>query len=179
MTDSTDAELLARCRRDPEAFAVLYDRHARMLLGWVASRCRDRETALDIVQETFARALRDAHRFRRRGDGSALPWLRTIALNLVRDWQRRGVVEDRARRQLGIPAGEAAEEGVAARSALRAALDQLPAEQRAAVEARVVLDADYEEIAALNGISRATARARVSRGLRSLRAILTKEEATR
>ena len=173
MTDSTDAELLARCRRQPEAFAVVYDRHAQTLLGWVARRCGDREVALDVVQETFARALRDAHRFRGRGDGSALPWLRTIALNLVRDWRRRGVVENRVRRELGLLVEPTQQPGL--RAALAGALAHLPTEQRAAVHARLVLGAEYAEIAAANGITNANARARVSRGLRSLRALLKQE----
>lgn len=177
-----DAVLLARCRREPEAFSVVYDRHARALLAWAGSRCGDREVALDIVQETFARALRDAHRFRAHGDGSALPWLRTIALNLVRDWERRGVVQDRVRRELriiheadGNPAARVGERLDALRGAseISAALEQLPPDQRAAVGARVVLGAGYDEIAHANGISREAARARVSRGLRNLRELLT------
>src|SRR4051794_29306041 len=90
-----DALLLARCRREPGAFGIVYDRHAHALLRVVVSWCGDEDVALGIVQETFARALRDAHKFRPRGDGSAWPWLRTVARNLVQDWRRRGVVEDR------------------------------------------------------------------------------------
>lgn len=176
MTELSDAELLARCRRRPEAFAVVYDRHARGLLKWVAVRTGDREVALDVVQETFARALQKAHRFRDRGDGSALPWLRAIARNLVLDWQRRGAVEDRVRRELGLRADEHSDPGPVSHE-LASSLARLPADQRAAVAARVVLGADYDEIAALNGISRANARARVSRGLRSLRSHLSQEEA--
>ena len=172
MTDPTDAELLARCRRQPEAFAVVYDRHASELLSWVRSRCGDDDVALDVVQEAFARALKEAHRFRGRGDGSALPWLRTIARNLLHDWRRRGIVEDRARRTLGLLLPVEEQPGL--RRELAGALARLPAEQRAAVQARLVLGAEYSEIAAANGISEANARARVSRGLRGLRALLTR-----
>lgn len=172
-----DAVLLARCRQDPAAFTVVYDRHSRGLLGWIRSRCGNEDVALDIVQETFARALRDAPRFRGRGDGSALPWLRTIARNLLHDWRRRGVVEDRMRRELGLLVDEhgpaASTDRLSARRALAGALAQLPAEQRAAVQARVVLGAEYTEIANANGITPANARARVSRGLRNLRDLLT------
>jgi DNA-directed RNA polymerase specialized sigma24 family protein len=97
-----DAVLLARCRREPAAFGIVYERHADALLRLVISWCRDKDVAIEIVQETFARALRDAHRFRHRGDGSAFPWLRTVARNLVYDWRRRGAVDDRVRCQLGI-----------------------------------------------------------------------------
>jgi RNA polymerase sigma factor (sigma-70 family) len=175
-----DAALLKRCRREPEAFCIVYDRHARGLLVWVGSLCGDREVALEIVQETFARALRDAHKFRARGDGSALPWLRTVARNLVHDWRRRGVVQDRVRRELAIveessePAAQIEERLDAADSArVTDAMHRLPPDQRAAVEARVVRGEGYEEIARAAGVSRATARARVSRGLRALRSFLS------
>jgi RNA polymerase sigma factor (sigma-70 family) len=176
-----DAALLKRCRREPEAFCVVYDRHSRGLLVWVGSLCGDREVALEIVQETFARALRDAHKFRAHGDGSALPWLRTVARNLVHDWQRRGVVQDRVRRDLSIledvdePAPRVEERLDAAKAGARMqdALHRLPPDQREAVEARVVRGAGYDEIARTTGVSRATARARVSRGLRALRSFLS------
>jgi RNA polymerase sigma-70 factor (ECF subfamily) len=175
-----DALLLARCRREPLAFAIVYDRHAQTLVRSVAAGCGEEEVALEVVQETFARALRDAHRFRARGDGSALPWLRTIARNLVRDWRRRGVVADRVRRELGLleaaadAGGDALErlDAAEARGEMRRALALLPSTQRDAVAARVVFSASYDEIADAAGVTREAARVRVSRGLRALRALL-------
>ena len=177
-----DDVLLARCRDEPEAFCIVYDRHARGLLASVTRWCGDGDVALDIVQETFARALRDAHRFRPGGDGSALPWLQTIARNLVRDWRRRGAVEDRVRRELGIREPASFDSGVTpaeamdaaeARSQVTSALAVLPRPQRDAVAARLVLGASYDEIATAAGVTRDAARTRVSRGLRTLRALLT------
>jgi RNA polymerase sigma factor (sigma-70 family) len=175
-----DALLLARCRREPAAFGIVYDRHADVLFRSVVSWCRDTDVALEVVQETFARGMRDAHRFRARGDGSALPWLRTIARNLVYDWRRDGVVADRVRRELGIheARGDSTAEvgewvdAAEARREMKAALALLPASQRDAVAARVVLSASYEEIASAAGVTREAARVRVSRGLRTLRALL-------
>jgi RNA polymerase sigma factor (sigma-70 family) len=175
-----DALLLARCRREPSAFGIVYDRHAHALLRSVVAWCGEEEVALEVVQETFARALRDAHRFSDRGGGSALPWLRTIARNLVHDWRRRGVVADRVRRELGIleeraDAGAAALDRIdaaEARGQMKAALALLPGSQRDAVAARVLFSASYDEIATAAGVTREAARVRVSRGLRTLRALL-------
>jgi DNA-directed RNA polymerase specialized sigma24 family protein len=50
----SDAQALRRCRRDPEAICVLYDRHVARLVAGIAYACGDRETAFDIAQETFA-----------------------------------------------------------------------------------------------------------------------------
>jgi RNA polymerase sigma factor (sigma-70 family) len=174
-----DALLLARCRREPSAFGIVYDRHAHTLLRSVLAWCGDEEVALEVVQETFARALRDAHRFRDRAGGTALPWLRTIARNLVHDWRRRGVVEDRTRRKLGIlerraDIGAVALDrtGAADAQGLHAALARLPVSQRNAIAARVLFSASYDEIAAATGVTCEAARVRVSRGLRTLRGLL-------
>jgi RNA polymerase sigma-70 factor, ECF subfamily len=52
-------------------------------------------------------------------------------------------------------------------------LQRLPADQRAAIEARVVDEQEYEEIAAAAQTSEAVIRKRVSRGLANLRRKLT------
>jgi RNA polymerase sigma factor (sigma-70 family) len=175
-----DAILLARCRREPTAFGIVYDRHAEALLRLVVCWCRDEDVAMDIVQETFARALREAHRFRARGNGSAFPWLRTVARNLLHDWRRRGVVDNHVRCELGIR--EVRSDATAdmderidaagARADIKAALALLPATQREAVAAQVLFSASYDEIACADGVTREAARMRVSRGLRTLRALL-------
>jgi DNA-directed RNA polymerase specialized sigma24 family protein len=48
-------------------------------------------------------------------------------------------------------------------------LDELPARQRAAVQARLIHGRDYGEIAGAKGVSEAVVRQRVSRGLAGLR----------
>ena len=58
----------------------------------------------------------------------------------------------------------------ALRDDLGAALDKLPAGQRAALELRVVQDLPYQEVAARLDTSELTARMRVSRALRALSA---------
>ena len=59
-----------------------------------------------------------------------------------------------------------------------AALDTLAPEQREALRLRVVMELDYPVVAKRLGISQATARARVSRGLRALAVSLDAVEGT-
>jgi RNA polymerase sigma-70 factor (ECF subfamily) len=54
-------------------------------------------------------------------------------------------------------------------------LEELPGDQREAIRLRVVDERPYDEVAAVLGINEATARARVSRGLRALAASLAEE----
>jgi RNA polymerase sigma factor (sigma-70 family) len=170
----SDAQALRRCRRDPEAICVLYDRYVARLIAAVAHACGDRETAFDIAQETFARVLERGHRVKLPPDGSAWPWLWTVARNLLRDRQRREVVDAGARRRLGIGTvrfdAEAIDELIDRLDAdeLRTALEALPVDQRQAVVGRVA-GLEYAELAGRFGASEEAVRARVSRGLRALR----------
>jgi RNA polymerase sigma factor (sigma-70 family) len=178
----SDAEALRRLRRDPDAIVALYDRHVARLVATLAAGCGDRELALDIAQETFARALEHGHRVRVSEDGSAWPWLWTVARNLLRDRQRRDAVDRTARDRLGIASvayDEQAVDELIARldakelhEALSEALDALPARQREAVVGRVVLGRNYRQLAE-RSTNEGAMRARVSRGLRALRVRLS------
>lgn len=56
------------------------------------------------------------------------------------------------------------------------ALDSLPADQRAAIEARILDERDYAEIASTTRTSEAVVRKRVSRGLAGLRSRMEGEQ---
>jgi RNA polymerase sigma-70 factor (ECF subfamily) len=180
---SSDAALLRLLRRDPDAIGVLYDRHFARLAAYLRRCGADDETALDAAQEAFARLLVRGPRVRLGRGQTAWPWLAVAGRNLVRDAQRRGAVDARARRRLGIgrdggdPSAEAISRVDAARlrPRLAAALAGLTAEQRYAVGARVLGGLEYAEIAAAAEVSELTARSRVSRGLRSLYTTLARE----
>ncbi|MBE2317578.1 RNA polymerase sigma factor [Solirubrobacter sp. CPCC 204708] len=175
----TDAELLRRSKRDPDAFVAVYDRWAADVQAWLAARCGDAVVATDLTAETFAQALRHAGRFRDETDGSAGPWLFGIASNLLHRYWRRQKVDVSARRKLGMrltPWVEDHAEEVAERLAvegagrlLHAALNRLPPEQREAIALRVLEGLGYDEIALRLAVSEQAARSRVSRGLKSLR----------
>src|SRR5919112_2397985 len=98
-----DEAILAALDTAPEAYAVFYRRHVAGLLGYFLRRTRDPELAADLCAETFAAALDGAHRFDP-ARGPAVAWLYGIARRLLGHALRRGVVEDRARRRLGMSA---------------------------------------------------------------------------
>jgi RNA polymerase sigma factor (sigma-70 family) len=177
--EPADAELLERMRHDPQAVALLHDRHARRLVVYLQRQGATDEAALDAAQETFARLITRHRRVRTAEDGSLWPWLAVIARNLVRDWQRRGVVDARARRRLGLAIADDETADAAARAdarelrpQLRLALQCLPHEQRTAVTARVIDELDYDEIARATGATEQTVRQRVSRGLHAMQTFL-------
>jgi RNA polymerase sigma factor (sigma-70 family) len=152
----------------------LYRSHARRIAGYLMRATGDAEVAADLTAETFAAALVSRDRYRAEL-GAPTTWLYTIAANKLKDWRRRGYAEDRARRRLRIERPALSEADVAEFSRLAAdvsadaLLDELPAEQRTALRARVLDDRAYGEIAVAEGVSEAAIRQRVSRGLASLR----------
>jgi len=126
----------------------------------------DRWTAEDIAQTTLARAYVAWRRVSRADDPDA--YLRRILVNASnRRFRRRRVAE-----QPGDPP-ETAVEGpadlVSERTALLAALRQLPPRQRAVVVLRYWEDLTDAQIAATLGCSPGTVRSQLSRALAKLR----------
>ena len=185
-TDLEDVELLLRSRHEPELFGLLFERHAEPMLAFFARRTLDPEAAAELVAETFAEAFSSRARFRDQGvDGAA--WLFGIGRNLLSRYFRNGAVEARARRRLGMPertVGEGDYERIEelidleeVGSEVRAALSDLPEDQREAVTLRVIDGRPYREVAEELGCTETTARARVSRGLRRIAARLEADRA--
>ena len=174
----SDEDLLVAGVEDEEAFALFYRRHAPTIAGFFLQRTGDPELAADLTAETFAAALQGRRRFDPR-KGPAGGWLFGIARHkLLRAWDR-GRVEDKARRRLGMASLELDDAALdSLETAAAAAIDDgrvlallasLPEDQRRAVEARVVGERDYGEIARELRCSEAVIRKRVSRGLATMR----------
>jgi RNA polymerase sigma factor (sigma-70 family) len=158
----------------PDAFAAFYRRHAVALAAFFLRRTRDREQAADLTAETFAAALQSRRRFDP-ARGPAVAWLYGIARHQLARALEKGRVETRARRRLGIPPlaldDEALErvEAADAGADLAVLMHELPADERAAVEARVVGGRDYADIARDAATTEQAIRKRVSRGLARIR----------
>jgi RNA polymerase sigma factor (sigma-70 family) len=173
----SDAALLRRAKRDPDAFIVVCRRHGERLQAWLRRELGSELAAQEVLAETFAAAWLASGRFRDQGDGAG-PWLHGIAKNLVLRLRRDGAVEARARVRLGVPvldpdSYELVLDRVSAIQKFRSfndEFDRLPGEQKAALELRVIQALDYAEVGKRLRISPGAARARVFRALNSLRA---------
>ena len=103
-----------------------------------------RDVRLDLVAETFARALECRKQYQPEL-GPARAWLLGIARNLIVDSVRRGQVEADSRFRLGMRPLVLDDRQLEASIGdsgfdLQAALAELPADQRDAVVRRIVLD---------------------------------------
>jgi RNA polymerase sigma factor (sigma-70 family) len=176
--EQNPAYTLRRSTDDPEIFADFYKQHFERILAYLARRVCDADLALELTAETFAQAFTARTRFRGSSAEEAEAWIYRIARRQLARYFRRGYVARRAmkRLQLQLPRIDADRRAqveeladlAGLRSALRSELPRIPRSQRDALWLRVVEDLSYAEVAKRLEISEQAARARVSRGLRSL-----------
>ncbi|WP_051471148.1 RNA polymerase sigma factor [Patulibacter minatonensis] len=176
-----DDELRRRAAQgDDDAFAAFYRRHLPVVIGFHLRRTGRPEFAFDLAAETFAAVIVALPTFRP-GDGSAVAWLFGIAHNKLRHSLRRGRVEAEARQRLRHEPIVLEDDALAriedlgtqtTEHDLRAALADLPDDQRDLLLARVVDERPYAELARELACSEAVVRQRVHRGLRLLRSRL-------
>lgn len=176
----TDADLVLRSRADPEAFGPLFARHARAVHAFLARRA-DRQTADELLAEVFTVAFESRHRYRAEYR-DARPWLYGIAHNLLRTRARREYRQADALARLPVDASlDAASDWAAVDDRLDAragaapalaALRRLPEGEREVVQLVAWEGLDPIEVALVLGIPAGTARSRLHRARRVLRAAL-------
>lgn len=171
----SDQQLVSRIASgDRAAFAEFYDRHAPAVLGLLLRLLGQRADADDVLQEAFLEVWRRAPQY----DGARatpLGWLTLIARSRAVDHLRR-------RRPPNAPAPEAADvmladpaDGLERREAagcVRAALKQLPTEQRSAIGLAFFAGLTHEQVAQRLGVPLGTAKTRIRLGIQRLRALL-------
>jgi RNA polymerase sigma-70 factor (ECF subfamily) len=87
--DEGEARLVEQAKSDPQAFGLLYERHAERIYNYIFYRTSNQQEAEDLTAKTFHKALDHISRYDNRG----LPfsaWLYRIAHNLVANWHRDG-----------------------------------------------------------------------------------------
>jgi RNA polymerase sigma-70 factor (ECF subfamily) len=184
--DRDEGELVRRCREGSEAaYAELVRSHRPRLFALAYRLLGDRETAEDVVQDTFLAAFRAIERVEPRP--SLSPWLNTIALRIAGRAAERtrsrpkasldqmaaaGVDEPTSDRLIHLqPAADphAAAEAAELRTTLTEAIAALPFSHRAAVTLRYVMGLDYADAAASMGVPLNTFKSHLLRGTRALR----------
>jgi RNA polymerase sigma factor (sigma-70 family) len=174
---SSDAEVIGRSREEPEAFGLIFDRHAATVLRFLGRRV-GAQVAEGLVGELF----RIAFERRKTFDASranALPWLYGIGSNLLLK-HRRGEA-----RRLRASARVAAADEVAERRASAAALDAhllfprvadaieaLPEGEREALLLFAWEDLSYQSVAEALELPIGTVRSRLNRARAHLRELL-------
>ena len=149
---------------------LLYRNRFAAFRNGLAPLCGGFERAHDVVQEAFARALRERDRFR--GEGSLEGWVWRIAFRVALDEHRNGheVELNEAFEQAALPSPERDRE-------LAEALNRLPARRKLIVFLRYFADLSYAEIAELCEISEGTVAATLARAHEELAETLARKGA--
>jgi RNA polymerase sigma-70 factor, ECF subfamily len=184
--EPADAALIAASFDDPAAFAVIFDRHAAVLLRFLVRRVGP-DAAEGLVGESFRIA------FERRSGydcsrPSARPWLYGIATNVLAKHRRAEARRFAAlarlpRRPGGDPPPAALDDQVIAQVDARelwprvaATIAALPPGERDALLLYAWEDLGYEDIAAALRIPVGTVRSRLNRARRRLRDVREPED---
>ena len=177
MSPPSDAEVIGRSLGEPEAFGLIYDRHAATLLRFLGRRAGSK-VAEGLVGELFRVAFERRKAFDA-SRSSALPWLYGIGSKLLLK-HRRGEA-----RRLRASARMAADSEAPVRRAGAAALDArllfprvadaieaLPDEERSARLLFAWEDLSYHSVAEALELPIGTVRSRLNRARTRLRELL-------
>ncbi|HEX8752192.1 MAG TPA: sigma-70 family RNA polymerase sigma factor [Solirubrobacterales bacterium] len=166
--------------KDPEAFAVFYDRHGGAAYSLAYRIVGERGAAEDVTQEAFVSIWRSGARFDR-ARGSVRSWTLSIVRNRAIDALRsraakapRLAFDDEAILEQR-PAEELTEEEAVRRetaSELRGALGALPDEQSRVIALAYFGGFSQSEIARMLGLPLGTVKGRMRLGLEKIRAEL-------
>jgi RNA polymerase sigma-70 factor (ECF subfamily) len=181
------ALLLAAGRGDRSAFGELVERRQRAVVRFVHRflGTADRATAEDIAQDVFLAAWKAAPTFRPRA--AVLTWLLRIATNSCLNYQRSRrrkptVSLDSVASPTVAPHEGGRDDGTAElderSERIRAAVAQLPTQQRAALILRHFQELSYAEIAGVLGSSVSSVESLLFRARSRLRALLDESPET-
>jgi RNA polymerase sigma factor (sigma-70 family) len=177
VSSPSDAEVIGRSLDEPEAFGLIYDRHAATLLRFLGRRV-GAKIAEGLVGELFRVAFERRTTFDAARE-SALPWLYGIGSNLLLKHRRGEARRLRASAQLAAT-GEATDRRASA-AALDArllfprvadAIETLPDGEREALLLFAWEDLSYQSVAEALDLPVGTVRSRLNRARAHLRELL-------
>ena len=188
LRDEADEVLMVAYQKgDVRSFEILLTRHRKPVFNFILRFVGSRETAEDLLQETFLRVIKGADAYQRQAKFTT--WLYTIARNLCVDQSRRA--KHRKAQSLDAPMNSSAESGTlldvipssemaSDRRAsnkelhlrLHEALSRLSEEQREVFLMREFLDMPFKDIADIIGVPENTVKSRMRYALEKLREAL-------
>ena len=159
-------------KQNATALEQLYRDRYRNYRDIMAGVVGSHDLAREVVQEAFARALREQRKFR--GDGSLEAWVWRIAINVAlktrRELRREWALDD----EYETSTHEATPD-----QDVRAAVRALPPRRRLVVFLRYFADLSYAEIAEIAGVSEGTVAATLAQAKEELLGLLNGEEVAR
>lgn len=173
--DDLSAELAAIAQGDEAALRRVWDRAAPTLLGLCLRLMRRRHAAEDVLQESFVRIWRKAHRYDP-ALGAPLAWMAVVTRRVALDHLRRQRGRSEAELDPGDLAPPASEDPLTGLDVgatdLARCLDRLPPMQRRAILLAYYRGMTHSELALALGAPLGTVKSWVRRGLVELKECL-------
>ena len=176
MDSPSDAEVIGRSLDEPEAFGLVYDRHAATVLRFLGRRV-GAEAAEGLLGELFRIAFERRKTFDAARE-SALPWLYGIGSNLLLKHRRAEARRLRASARMAADNAADTRRGAAAFDArvlfprVADAIDSLPDSEREALLLFAWEELPYASVAEALELPVGTVRSRLSRARARLRELL-------
>ena len=177
MSSPSDAEVIGRSLGEPEAFGLIYDRHAPALLRFLGRRVGAR-----IAEELVGELFRIAFERRKTFDvsrASALPWLYGIGSNVLLKHRRAEARRLRASARMAPVGGAPDRRATAAALDARLlfprvadAIESLPDSERQTLLLFAWEELPYESVAEALELPIGTVRSRLNRARARLRELL-------
>jgi RNA polymerase sigma-70 factor (ECF subfamily) len=185
MDRETECAIVARLRDgDAAAFDAVHDAYHTRLFTFLLRLCRRRDVAEDLLEETWLRLVKHAHRLR--PDTRLSPWLFTVARHLHVSYVRSRLLEDSAVVAVmalwpcSIARSSPFEDAAASelQRRIERGLASLPLASREVLLLVGVAGLDHKDAAAVCGISQEAFRQRLSRARAALSRVLAGHPAT-
>jgi RNA polymerase sigma-70 factor (ECF subfamily) len=182
----TDMELIEQCHQGQQSsFGELMTRYQNRVFQMIYRLNGNHEESTDILQETFIKAYRKLHTFRK--DTSFSAWLFRIAYNETMDNFRErkkhaGISMNQLSQEVGYEpvdtnmsqAPSHQMETAETQELVQAALQELSEEYRTVIILKEIEDLSYEEISAITASPIGTVRSRLHRGRLEFRELLNR-----
>lgn len=172
-----DTDLVLRIKRgDPQAFAVVINRYQKKIFGLAMGFFHDRDEAMEIVQETFARVYEKLDQFEI--TTCFKNWIYRISMNLCVDFYRKQKQGRRYQKALsrqeeqnpdGAQDPEAHAEGELLKESFKKIISLLPRRQKLIVVMKHYGGLKYREIADILNVSTGSVKSLHHRAVQKLK----------
>lgn len=168
---SDDSALVREAQRNPEAFAVLYERYMPNVYRYILNRVSNVQDAEDLTTQTFIAALRGLATYN--ADSQFLTWVLGIARHKIADFFRHRIPAVSLEQASDLRASHLSPEDAAHQTLqlerVIACLATISADRAEAITLRIFGGLHVTEIAQLMNRSEDAVYALLSRGMRDLR----------
>jgi len=173
-----DAQVVEACQKgNQDAFEVLFKRYRGKVYAIAYSITKNRDEAMDIVQEAFTKVFRHLGSFK--GDSSFYTWLYRITMNLCIDLRRRSIknqgveyIEGQREPKEDNSPMDSPSENLSRKELmdrLMNTIEQLPYYHRQVILMREIGGMSYDEIAKATKVSKGTVMSRLFHARRKVR----------